>query len=46
MAQEKKHTFDGKSREERVTGKAPLEEALGKESREYKVAHPKKKTDG
>lgn len=44
--EKKKHTYDGKSREERVTGKAPLEETLGKDSREYTVAHPKKKTDG
>ena len=45
----KKKTYGEMSREERVTGKPPAEEsegALDKDSREYKAAHYKKKTNG
>ncbi len=40
----KKKTYAEMSREERVTGKPPLEERLVKDSREYKAEHYKKET--
>ena len=43
MAKEKKKkSYADMSREERVTGKPPLEERLSKDSREYKAKHYKK----
>ena len=36
-----KRTYAEMSREERVTGKPPLEETLDKDSREYRVTHGK-----
>ncbi len=44
MAKETKKSYAEMSREERVTGKPPLEETLDPKSREYMAKHYKKGT--